>query len=745
MKKIFGYITALAAIPAALVSCAQDNLHEPGEPDLDGCYGVYFPTQETDLVLDPTADAKTATITARRVNTEGTIDVPFEVTDPAGIFTVSGLHFEDGQTESQITLDFSKAEIGVTYTCSFLISDPQYASYYNSNPVALDFSVLFERWNDLGEARWIVGANDYFNPFEETVHIYQNDNNENEFRIPMKWDTADGQYAVYTEDSDEYFYFTLLQPGNVVGDVTITMDNLVDFELFNTGYINPNYPGDPLYMVHPGSFSGKTESNFTNNSIMQYQEDGLPGVISIAPFYYLMGAGGGWDMSGNTDVVTIVFPGVTLVDYSLSILSGESDNGLLPVQFVLGTDVASAKYQIYEGTLSSAAIDDNAAAIGNGTEEANDVPEGGIFSVSMNATGVYTIVGVTFDESGAAQESSSAVLHYVAAGDEMPVVVSAGITATGKYGSQGYTSDHTLEYYIYGTDISSAKILLLTTTSFESDAQGALQNLLAQDDLEADVLEEINNGGTVGVYINRKPGTEYTFLVYASNSYESTVISATATTTGVLDVDLVDMLGTYNVNAISYFSGPLTEQWVIEASDDMDKGNIMLTSIAGLSGTAYGTFDSESGTLSFADGQNFGQTSSGGNTVDLYFMNAEAYAPISFDIIDDGMFSDPSNMFGLSVNEERTSWYDIYTYVSARKTSDAGTTAASATGRRFQVRNYGKGSGGHAAAALPAPEFSRPREVTAATFTATATPGAAPVKATKAKEQTVTDFRTIMQ
>lgn len=711
MKNIYRYILAFGAMAAA-VSCMPETPYEPGEAEVDGCYGVYFPAQETDLVRDP-SESRTATISVMRSNSDDAITVPLTVVDTSGLFTVSELVFEDGQSETTIDLSFEGVEVGVTYGVSFVIEDPQYASKYSSNPIALDFSVIYERWIDLGEGTWIEGANSYFNPFEEKVHIYQNDLDRNMFRVQMKWDTPDGVYAVHTEDADEYFNFVILQPGNKVYDLTISQEDLIYYDIYNTGYINSNYPDDPVRMLHPFGLVGATEAQGAYNHVLQYQDNGLPAAVAVAPFYYLMNAGGGWNQSTYDDVVTIVFPGAALTDYSLSIRSGETTGGVLPLQFVTGEDVASVKYKIYEGTVSTGILDSYVAGIGDGSIEAEVAPEGA-FGVKLGATGVYTVVAVSFDAAGAAQESASAQVYYLAEGEEKPVKVFAGIEATNKYGGKGWTSDNTMEYYIYGSDLVSVKTYLARYDAFLQNQQSVINSLMSQPDVNADILEQINGTGTIGVYSDQTPGTEYVFLVYASNGYESTAIYATTKTTGVLDVDIEDMLGTYDVTYTSYFNGSgLTESWVIEASDDETKGNIMLTSISGLSGgnPVYGNFDKETATLAFFDTQYIGSID---EATALYFMNAESYDDVSFDIVGEGRFTGPSEMFGINVNGG-TSWYEIYTSVSAVKKSDASASASevfSAADKTVNEVVKVEGAAGY----QPEAVLCGPRKVTEAEF-----------------------------
>lgn len=729
MKNIFRYILALAAVSLTAVACVKETPFQPGDPEEEGCYGVYFPAQESDLVRDP-ADAKTATISVMRTNTEGAITVPVTVVDTAGIFTVSELVFEDGQSESSISLEFPDAEVGVTYELSLSIDDWQYASKYSSNPNTLSFSILFEKWNDLGVGRWIVGSNDYFTPFEASVHIWQNDEDPDMFRIPMV-DALTGE-NVYTSDQDEYFYFTILNPGDKLGEVTISTDDLIYFDPYNTGYINSNYPGDPVYMLHIFNLTNTTEADAANNRVLYYQEaagdeEPLPSAVAIAPFYYLMGAGGGWNQSVYEDVVTLVFPGGELVDYSLSVLTGLTADGLLPVQFTVGADVDEVRYQVYEGTLTAGEVANYTSLIGLGDTEYEVAPVlGSPFSISCSATGLYTLVAVSMDAEGEAQQSVSTQVYYLAEGEEMPVAVFAGIEATNKYGGRGWTSDNTMEYYIYGSDLVSVKTYLARYDAFMQNQQAVINSLLGQPDVDAETLEQINGTGTIGVYSGQTPGTEYVFLVYASNGYESTAIYATTKTTGVFDVNLEDILGTYKVTYTSYFNGPgLTESWVIEASDDEEKGNIMLTSIAGLSGgnPVYGNFDKESATISFFDSQLIGNLDA---STALYFMNANSYDDVSFDIVSDKSFTGPSEMFGINVNGG-SQWYEIYTSVSAVKTGDASASAYgtfSVEGKAVEAGTKIEGTAGY----QPEAVLCGPREARKAEFSVELTPGAAPIE-----------------
>ncbi len=537
MKKFIYSIMAFAAISFASVSCVQEELHQKGEPDAEGCYGVYFPAQESALTLDP-AEPLTATVAVVRTVSTGDITVPVKLTDKTGIFVISELKFEDGQTESTIEVTFENAEVGVAYACALAIEDPQYASKYSNNPVYLDFSVVREKWTDLGKGTYVDDGAPWTQTITKEVTILQNDNNKNLFRIVMK-DASDPEnvWAVYSENNPVNLDITVLKKGDVIEvdndpfmpieeEVKVTEDDVVYYKPYSTGLLDGD---EVLYLYHAVAFGRP----LTYNKVLQYQENGLPAGIQLAPMFVFMPSFSGWDNAQQDGVITITFPGAVLTDYSIKINTGLAEDGALPVQFVLGADVASAKYAVYEGQLNSAQKQKFAEAIAAGTETAaKDVPEGGVFSVTMEETGVYTIIGVTFDAEGVAQASEVAEFSYVAQGDTKPVVVGAGLAATDKYAPLGFTAENSLEFYVYGEELTSVKIGLFTYVELVADVQACFEEVAESEPVDAETLELINGDGYVDVISKLSPGTQYGLLVIASNGYEQTEVLKLATTEG---------------------------------------------------------------------------------------------------------------------------------------------------------------------------------------------------------------------
>ena len=128
--KTFRYLiyTIVSLLAAGLVSCTEEEFY-PGEPELENCYGVYFPEEQpnaTAHMLNP-ADPRT-------------------LGSEEGIFEVAPVTFEDGQKDAVVTVSFDKAENSKNYSCRLSVEDPQYALVYGQNPLSVEFSFTIIEW-----------------------------------------------------------------------------------------------------------------------------------------------------------------------------------------------------------------------------------------------------------------------------------------------------------------------------------------------------------------------------------------------------------------------------------------------------------------------------------------------------------------------------------------------------------------------------------------------------------------------
>ena len=680
MKTIYRLFAAFSALSLFAAACSPVEEYKPGVEDNTDCYGVYFPAQETEFVRSP-EEATVITFTVAREKTDGDLIVPINVKDTSSIFNIKPVNavFEDGQSETTISFDYARIAVGQEYLVSLSIEGDEFVSKYSTLPSNLDFTVLVEKWNDLGVGTFTMNV--YWDPFTCAVRFFQSDLNPAIYRIKMHEVLEDGTSdLIFSEEQNTYLYFKVLKKGDKVFDNVADKDDLVFFDVFHTGIINSTYNAELLF-VHPGSLSSFTVSDWYYNKVIQVKEDGSPAVIQLAPYIFMNGIGG-WSFIDQDEAIILVLPGCQLVNYSMEIEAGYSENGVLPVKFELGADVAKVKYAIYPGTLNSAQVTRYAGQIADGSAEGiATLPADGIAKLTLPETGVYTVVAVSFDATGEAQETAAATINYVAEGDNKDVELYSGLVATGKYGKE-YTSDNTLEYYIFGQDLVDIKIGLFEKGVLENNYEACVEEVLASESLAEEDIEAANTSSYVAVFKDCVPGTEYSVLAWASNGYAYAFDVASAKTTGKLVVSLEDMIGVYSTSITSYYNGPLKPlQMVIEPSDD-EWYNLMVTTFYGieLDAPIYIDFDQDTNRMLFYDWQPILADEENDQAI-LFASASDDGNPIMFTITGKGKFSQPSGMFGLYVTDyngtKGLGWADLFTSFSATKVADL-TSGASA-------------------------------------------------------------------
>lgn len=527
MKQIYKTMLAVMASVPFLASCVQD-LVEKGEPENDS-YGVYFGTltaAQKSVEFDPAEKAE-LTFTAFRTVEDDDITVPVVVSatgaekDASSLFTASTVKFEEGQKETTFTVSFPEAELGVTYSVSVSCKDEKYVKIYSQTPTSVSFNVTRVKWNLVkgpnGEeyGSWkddimssLFGLPVLF-PVNDKIQIYERDDKKGFYRIPNVYNPYmvakffGGQYS--EKEIEEnctpglYAYIDATNPDKVW--LPVQESGVV---ISNEGYIT--YAS----MCQENGFSGSSSYGTMTNGVIKFPQKSILVDFSVA---------GGWYYANTSGNLVIVMPGCKDNDYSLSIATDLSENGVTPVEIEMGADLAKTKYKFYEGKVAAADLPFEALAISR-DEEADFITESGELSASFEKTGVYTIIAVGVDAKGAMQVYKSAEFSYVAADDEVPVVLSCGIGSAGKYVPQGFSTDNTVEVYVYGEDLVEVKIATVKLADMITNQAGCIQTLMKSKSVDAKTLELINTTGYAGPVTGLLPGTEYILLVYASNGYE---------------------------------------------------------------------------------------------------------------------------------------------------------------------------------------------------------------------------------
>lgn len=231
-------------------------------------------------------------------------------------------------------------------------------------------------WVSLGMGKFaenfLDGSGTYYH-----VEIQQNEVEPNTFRLIEPYKDILGDIAV-----DKYLEFSILPAGSTFNDMTLDAEYVV-FNDYNMGQWNSNYAED-IYALHPYRF-GRTPDKWTYNVVLEYQENGLPGEVSLAPLYYLFNEGGGWDKT-TSNTISILFPGYVKRDYSSVLeyvgLFTKPDGSMYAVgNLALGADAAEVKAIVMPADADAATVADAVAA---GDLEATEV-EAGRIEIPFNA------------------------------------------------------------------------------------------------------------------------------------------------------------------------------------------------------------------------------------------------------------------------------------------------------------------------------------------------------------------------
>jgi len=546
MKRNLIYIMT-ALLSMVLASCAQEEMHAPGELDNENCYGVYFPTQKGlgDLQIEPD-DPTTLKFIVRRTNSRGEIRVPVSISSNYPVFTVDEIVFEDGSPVSELVVHFPSAKIAVTYDCTLRVEGDEFVSKYSSNPSHINFSVTRVKWNDVigpnGETtgRWRDGifpewfAVTYPN-LERSIVLQERDDMPGYYRTfdVYSLDYLGEMFASNMSNicvSQHYTYIDATNPEKVW------------IPTFQTGAIfSPSYG-----MTSIGSYVVENSNDF-DASIASVYGTLKEGIIefpygSLQMKLEMMG----WYPTNSAGLHRIILPGYYAKDYTMSVEPGVSDqHGNLSVDVTLGRDIANVKLAVFEGTLTESAAAQKAELIASGASE--DVV-GDLISVSrttkvdysFDETGIYTVVAAGFDIAGNHKVTEFASFGYLKAGDDAnEVILSAGLICSDKYAAEGFTAKNSLEIYISGKNIKRLHAGLYSKEKWDTDKE-AIKEQITGSQMNKASLDQINGSGLFLKQGYLVPGSEYVLVIKAYNGYREEFFVSSAKTAGEWDPRLAE-------------------------------------------------------------------------------------------------------------------------------------------------------------------------------------------------------------
>jgi len=561
-----------------VISCQkQVEPHQPGPAEVSGCYGVYFPTQAAagSHVYNPTQDPSIE-ITLARTNTSGAITVPVKTTvSQDGIFTVGAATFADGQEETTFTVRFDSAEEGTTYSASFEIDDNQYASMYNSNPIALDFSVMRVEMKDFlnpetGEPAIITLNEGWWGEVHEAKMKYYEVNGIRTCEIYSIEDggiwgdavNASLKFNWYTKNNNEAGKNFLEVPKQYFGfdysDWASKPESAATYPIYVYDYY--------WYWIERGYSPEELDGGWLGFAVTEGASDGSGGYpvgyydgnggFYFTLRYYIPGLGG---FSSDPYEFVAIAEGYTRVDYSLEFESDYTVEGVTPISVEAGVDVAALRYAVYEGELTATQISNKTDAIISGADPSEifsdfeyDEEEGklyAVFGVAPETTGEYTLVGVAYDENANPQASAAVTFKHIAGSDteEYAVDIKVGTEPVpARYGD--YDDSSSFAFYVVGSDVTEAHITYVETSKYVKDVVAYNAAVKAGVAVSDAVLAQINRaGGYYGVIDRLTALTSYTVLVWATNGDSDTIVTSEWTTSGLPNEFIA--VGTYTYDS----------------------------------------------------------------------------------------------------------------------------------------------------------------------------------------------------
>lgn len=444
MNKIKNILNAilLLALPLAFSACGDDVEYSPaGKLTNDQ---VFFPNTNG-ATIDLSKDNTSFDVTLMRAKTDDAISVSLTGTGGDGHFTFpSSVSFAQGADKATVSIGYNPEalEYDVYSDITLAIGDENATTPYGMTQYAFKAGIPAP-WTSLGMATFVEAflfANRY------NVELQRNDLNPSLYRLVDPFSQGLESEKINSQGAQSrYLEFTLLKPGNTLGDVTITMEDLVYFQSYCTGFFHPDYEAD-VFAHHPATFTSlHNEAAWTYNRVLQYQADGTPAGVQLAPYYYMDGIGG-WNNTQADGVVTIVFPGAVLSDFTVSMeyTGNFTDPGgynYALANIELGADVVEARL-----ALVSAGADLDAVANGliEETIEYTSVKENGEVRLRAPGNGEYAIVAVSFGPNtlgeNVAQEASYITFSHIASSRITPIDDYVGNwTLDGIVGGSRYT------------------------------------------------------------------------------------------------------------------------------------------------------------------------------------------------------------------------------------------------------------------------------------------------------------------
>lgn len=573
-------------------ACVEEDIQK-GDPDLDNCMGVYFVEDQENAkthTLEKGKSNTTLEFKVRRTNVESSVEVPYEyyvyrlVQTPASDTSYMEVPVEDydkfkfdrcitfykGQRETTVKVSFDGIKTGETFRCSMSITDPRFAPVYSNNSTSISFQIQMFEWEKMdGYATYRDGFfSDMFDwkgrHLENTeIEIYRRKDKPMFFRLKNVY--TPGYLARLVEGEEEYEKNKQLLEDTYAPYLDSSASMYVDATDSSKVYLPAQLTGFSDGSLGDVTIASDVPEVFGASSNLLYGKLSKDGVITFPKSGVLFGMSGYYYFSNSSGKFRIVLPGGKAEDYNIDLKADEvQEDGNTKITFTVAKDVKKIKYHIFEGKISESVIATKLSTVEAATTEI--ITSEGELEIEKllkpadeNAkTGIYTVVACTYGEGDTKyREFSSVEFGYVKPGDDRKVELYFGIHTDDHYASdkkeEDYSSKNSFQYWIKGKNITHAQISYYPTSYYESYEELIKKQMSSYGSVDNLTLKMLNKDGLSGIVGNTlKPGTSYTFVIYAGNGYYSQFFTGTVCTSGVEDL----MQKSYYYSDIEKFEQP---------------------------------------------------------------------------------------------------------------------------------------------------------------------------------------------
>ena len=516
----------MAAVLVLLMNaCVQENL-EKGEPELEGCMGVYFldgQKNAKDHTLEKGIDASSLDFTLRRVNSDESAEIPYEYSvyklvqsmEPGDTvytevpvyddrwFKFGKLVFAKNQKEATLTVNFDGLPTGERYRCSISITDPEYAMVYGYVSTSISFSVQTFEWTKLkGKAIYREGFfSDIINIkeryLETEVEIYERRDKKGFYRLDNLYSAA---FLARMNEGEEAYNENKAALEKQYGVYAISGSKLfVDASDPKKVYIpNQNIGVSQSFLGGDIYIASDVPEVFGAQSNLLYGTLSEDGVISFPANAITLGMSGNYYFSNAAGKFRIVLPGGKTEDYGLDLsMEDAADDSSRPITFKPAKSVSSIKYKVFPGKLTELGLD---AKINdtdkNGTEftvaEGEKQIKKNITPGENASTNIYTLVACTYDADGNRQEHATIEFGYIKPGEKRNVKIYMGLHTDDQYAPHDYSAENSFRYWVRGEDITSAQLSYYPTAYYETYKEEIHKELKRYGSVNAQTLKALN-------------------------------------------------------------------------------------------------------------------------------------------------------------------------------------------------------------------------------------------------------------